>query len=143
MSLRIALLFLAASVLPVAAVQAPAPAATQQAAPAPTTKMTRKEKKAAAAAAAKASAAPAAAPAQTAAPAAPKMTRKEKKTTAAAPKAAAAVSNELVGNSGSKICHRADCRDASKISAAHRVSFASAADAQAKGYRACKICKPF
>ena len=30
-----------------------------------------------------------------------------------------------------------------KMKEANKVSFASAADAQAKGFKACKTCKPF
>ena len=59
---------------------------------------------------------------------------------AAAPAPAA---TGFVGNKDSKICHKADCKSVAKMKAANKVSFASAADAQAKGFKACKTCKPF
>lgn len=134
MSLRFAVPFLLAGMLPLAAFQAPAPQPT----PAPAHKLTKKEKKAAAAAArATPAAAPASKPAPVPAPVAAPVAHAKP---APAP---AASSSALIGNSESKVCHRADCRLATKMSAAHRVSFASAADAQAKGYHACKVCKPF
>ena len=49
----------------------------------------------------------------------------------------------FIGNNDSKIVHRADCKLAARMSAAHRVAFGSAAEAQAAGYKACKVCKPF
>lgn len=72
------------------------------------------------------------APAKAAAPAA--------KPAAAAPAPAA---TGFVGNKGSKVCHKADCKMAGKMKDANKVSFASAADAQKAGYKACKVCKPF
>lgn len=127
MKLRTLILVAVASLFPLAAFQSPAPA----------TKLTKKQKKAAAAAATPA-AKPSAPPAQAAAPAA---------TPAKAPARPAAqpapAATGFVGNKDSKIVHRADCKMAAKISAAHRVSFASAADAKAQGYKACKVCKPF
>lgn len=57
------------------------------------------------------------------------------------PKAAAA-STAIVGNKDSKTYHRADCRVASKMKAANRTSFASAADADKAGFKACRVCKP-
>ncbi len=49
----------------------------------------------------------------------------------------------FVGNKDSKLCHRADCKAVAKMKDANKVSFASAADAQKAGYKACKMCKPF
>jgi hypothetical protein len=49
----------------------------------------------------------------------------------------------FVGNKGSKICHKAECKSVGKMKDANKVSFASAADAQKAGFKACKSCKPF
>lgn len=58
-------------------------------------------------------------------------------------KAAPAPAAAFVGNKDSKICHKADCKMAGKMKDANKVSFASAAEAQKAGYKACKVCKPF
>lgn len=140
MKFRTLFLCAAATMLPLAAVQAPAPTTTQ-AAPAPAKKMTKKEKKAVAAAASATPATPAvsAAPAASASrPAAPTAPSRQASQPAPAP-----VAGGFIGNKDSKIVHRSDCKMAAKISAAHRVAFASAADAKAQGYKACKVCKPF
>jgi hypothetical protein len=71
------------------------------------------------------------APAPTAKPAAP----------AAAP-AKAATPGAIVANKDSKTYHRADCKAAAKIKDANKTSFASAAEAEKAGYKACKVCKP-
>ena len=121
MKLRSLLVLFAASILPLAAVQAPQPSSPQTA---PfKTKNKKKDK------VAPATPAPSAAPATAKAP--------------ARQSASAAVASGFVGNKDSKIVHRADCKLGAKISAAHRVTFASAAEAQAAGYKACKVCKPF
>ena len=80
---------------------------------------------------AKAKPAPAAKPpaAAKAAPAAP----------AAAPAKATAA---IVANKDSKTYHRADCKAAAKIKDGNKTTFASAAEADKAGYKACKICKP-
>lgn len=49
----------------------------------------------------------------------------------------------FVGNKDSKLCHKADCKAAAKMKDANKVTFASAAEAQKAGYKACKMCKPF
>lgn len=49
----------------------------------------------------------------------------------------------FVGNKDSKLCHKADCKAAAKMKDANKVAFASAAEAQKAGYKACKMCKPF
>lgn len=49
----------------------------------------------------------------------------------------------FVGNKDSKLCHKADCKAVAKMKDANKVTFASAADAQKAGYKACKMCKPF
>jgi methylphosphotriester-DNA--protein-cysteine methyltransferase len=59
----------------------------------------------------------------------------------ATPKAAA-TSTAIVANKDSKVYHRADCKFASKMKDANKVSFASAAEADKAGYKACKVCKP-
>jgi len=74
--------------------------------------------------------APAAPPAK-AAPAAP------------AKAAPAPAATGFVGNKDSKICHKADCKSVAKMKDANKTSFASAADAQKAGFKACKSCKPF
>ncbi len=61
----------------------------------------------------------------------------------AAKPAAAPAASGLVGNKDSKVCHKADCKTAAKMKAANKVTFASAAEAQAQGFKACKVCKPF
>jgi hypothetical protein len=48
----------------------------------------------------------------------------------------------VVGSSIRHIYHRASCDWARKISARNRVSFGSASDAQARGYRRCRVCLP-
>jgi len=78
----------------------------------------------------KAKPAPAAKPA--AAPAA-------KPAPAAAP---AKATGAIVANKDSKTYHRADCKSAAKIKDANKTSFASAAEADKAGYKACKVCKP-
>ncbi len=60
-----------------------------------------------------------------------------------APAAAAPVATGLVGNKGSKVCHKVDCKMAAKMKDANKMAFANAADAQKAGYKACKVCKPF
>ena len=82
---------------------------------------------------AKAPVKPSATPPAKAAPAAP-----------AAPKAAPApIATGFVGNRGSKVCHKADCKAVAKMKEANKVTFASAAEAEKAGYKACKMCKPF
>lgn len=61
----------------------------------------------------------------------------------AAKPAAAPAASGFVGNKDSKTCYRADCKTAAKMKAANKVALASAAEAQAQGYKACKVCKPF
>lgn len=61
----------------------------------------------------------------------------------AAPAKAAPAATGFVGNKDSKLCHKADCKATAKMKDANKVSFASAADAQKAGYKACKMCKPF
>ena len=48
----------------------------------------------------------------------------------------------LVGNKDSKVFHAATCRAAGKMKAEHKVNFASKAEAEKAGYKACKMCKP-
>lgn len=57
---------------------------------------------------------------------------------AAKPAAPAAI----VANKDSKTYHKADCKAAGKIKDANKTSFASAAEADKAGYKACKTCKP-
>lgn len=64
----------------------------------------------------------------------------------AAPPAKAApapAATGFVGNKESKVCHKADCKSVGKMKDTNKVSFASAADAQKAGFKACKVCKPF
>lgn len=60
----------------------------------------------------------------------------------AAEAAKPAASGTLVANKDSKTYHRADCKSAAKIKEANRASFASAAEADKAGFKACKVCKP-
>ena len=63
---------------------------------------------------------------------------------ATTPKAAPApTAAGFVCNKGSKVCHKADCKMAGKMKEANKTSFATAAEAQKAGYKACKVCKPF
>lgn len=48
----------------------------------------------------------------------------------------------LQGNKDSKTYHKADCRTAAKMKPSNRMPFASKAEAEKAGYKACKICKP-
>lgn len=83
---------------------------------------------------AKPAAKPAPAPAAKAAPA-----PAAKAAPAAKPAAAAGA---ILANKDSKTYHRADCKAAAKIKESNRTSFASAAEADKAGYKACKVCKP-
>ena len=74
-------------------------------------------------------------PAAKPAPAAPAV----KPVPAAAP---AKATGAIVANKDSKTYHRADCKAAAKIKEANKTSFASAAEADKAGYKACKVCKP-
>lgn len=56
--------------------------------------------------------------------------------------AAAKATGAILANKDSKIYHRADCKAAAKIKDANKTSFASAAEADKAGYKACKVCKP-
>jgi hypothetical protein len=60
----------------------------------------------------------------------------------AAPAPAAKPAGAILANKDSKTYHRADCKAAAKIKEANRTSFASAAEADKAGYKACKVCKP-
>ncbi|MCE1228177.1 MAG: hypothetical protein LWX11_01615 [Firmicutes bacterium] len=48
----------------------------------------------------------------------------------------------IVGNKDSKVYHNANCRLASKMKPEHKTTFASKAEAEKAGYKACKVCKP-
>jgi methylphosphotriester-DNA--protein-cysteine methyltransferase len=56
--------------------------------------------------------------------------------------AIAAVAAEFVGSAKSNVYHNPSCVWAKKISPKNLVHFSSAKDAQQKGYRPCKVCKP-
>jgi len=60
----------------------------------------------------------------------------------AAPAPAAKPTGAILANKDSKTYHRGDCKTAAKIKEANRTSFASAAEADKAGYKACKVCKP-
>ncbi len=49
---------------------------------------------------------------------------------------------KYVGSKNSNIYHRPSCQWAQKISKSNEIWFSSIADAEAKGYRPCKVCKP-
>jgi len=66
---------------------------------------------------------------------------------AAAPKpeakpAAAPAAGGFVGNTDSKIFHKADCKQGSKLKADHKKVFATKEEAEKAGFRPCKTCKP-
>src|SRR6266568_2661308 len=48
----------------------------------------------------------------------------------------------VVGNKGTKTYHRPTCAVLKRTAAKNKVELASAAEAEAQGYRACGICKP-
>lgn len=48
----------------------------------------------------------------------------------------------FLGNKDSKTLHKADCKMAAKMKAENKVSFATKAEAEKAGYKACKVCKP-
>jgi len=52
------------------------------------------------------------------------------------------VAAAFVGNKDSKTFHKADCKMAAKMKEANKVAFASKAEAEKQGYKACKACKP-
>lgn len=57
-------------------------------------------------------------------------------------KAAEPAAAGLQGNKDSKTYHKADCKTAAKMKPSNRVPFASKAEAEKAGFKACKICKP-
>ncbi len=48
----------------------------------------------------------------------------------------------FVGSDTTRIFCLPTCRHARRVTARHRIEFHSAADGQARGYRACKVCRP-
>jgi len=48
----------------------------------------------------------------------------------------------FLGNKDSKTLHKADCKIAAKMKAENKTSFATKAEAEKAGYKACKVCKP-
>ncbi len=63
---------------------------------------------------------------------------------APAPKSEAkpAPATGFLGNKDSKTLHKADCKMAAKLKAENKVTFATKAEAEKAGYKACKVCKP-
>jgi flagellar basal body-associated protein FliL len=55
---------------------------------------------------------------------------------------ALALDYKYVGSKNSNIYHYPTCRAAKRIKPENLVTFTSAKDAQEKGYRPCKVCKP-
>ena len=55
---------------------------------------------------------------------------------------AAAKAGELVASETSSTYHKPSCRYAKSIKRAERITFSSKKQASAKGYSACKVCKP-
>jgi hypothetical protein len=72
---------------------------------------------------------------------APKTDKKAPAPTADAKKAATPAASGFVGNKDSKIYHKAGCKTAAKMKAENKVPFASKAEAEKAGYKACKVCK--
>jgi|GEM_PF-1968868 len=54
----------------------------------------------------------------------------------------APVAGGFLGNKDSKTLHKADCKLAAKMKAENKVVFATKAEAEKAGYKACKVCKP-
>ena len=48
----------------------------------------------------------------------------------------------FVGNKDSKTLHRAGCKMAAKLKPENKVTFATKAEAEKAGFKACKVCKP-
>ena len=48
----------------------------------------------------------------------------------------------FLGNKDSKTLHKADCKMAIKLKPENKVTFATKAEAEKAGYKACKVCKP-
>jgi len=55
---------------------------------------------------------------------------------------ALALDYKYVGSKNSNIYHYPTCRAAQKIKPENLITFNSVKDAQEKGYRPCKVCKP-
>ena len=55
---------------------------------------------------------------------------------------ALALDYKYVGSKNSNIYHYPTCRAAQKIKPENLVTFNSAKEAQEKGYRPCKVCRP-
>jgi hypothetical protein len=55
---------------------------------------------------------------------------------------AIAWADQFVGSKNSTKYHYSSCKWANKIKSGNLVVFSSAADARAKGYQPCKVCKP-
>ncbi len=53
-----------------------------------------------------------------------------------------ALDYKYVGSKNSNVYHYPTCKSAQKIKPENLVTFNSAKDAQEKGYRPCKVCKP-
>ena len=48
----------------------------------------------------------------------------------------------FVANKDSKVFHKADCKSVGKMKDKNKTTFASKADAEKAGFKACKVCKP-
>jgi len=55
---------------------------------------------------------------------------------------AAPAAGAILGNKDSKTFHKADCKMAAKMKAENKTTFASKAEAEKAGFKACKVCKP-
>ncbi len=55
---------------------------------------------------------------------------------------ATAVAESFYGSLKSDVYHKQSCSYVKKITKEHMVTFESKEDAQKKGYRPCKVCKP-
>lgn len=56
--------------------------------------------------------------------------------------AAIAWADQFVGSKNSTKYHYSSCKYAKRIKPGNLVAFSSTADAKAKGYQPCKVCKP-
>lgn len=61
---------------------------------------------------------------------------------AAAQRPSEAVETSLVGSASRKVLHRTSCTHARRIQPHNKIVFQNRREAQSRGYRPCKVCKP-
>lgn len=72
-----------------------------------------------------------------------KILEKRRRTKRAAELAAIPAGRRIIGNKNTMTFHRVNCRALSGVSSDQRVAFLSASEAEAHGYKACKVCNPW